>query len=60
MLDQSLNELKLIAKKRAFKDYKIMFKERLLNALNKSESVKESEKNFDDARKKKIRKKIVN
>ena len=60
MLDQSLNELKLIAKKRAFKDYKIMFKERLLSALNKSESVKESEKNLDDEKKKKIRKKIVN
>ena len=32
MLYQSLNKLKLIAKKRAFKDYKIMFKERLLSA----------------------------
>ena len=32
MLDQSLNKLKLIAKKRTFKDYKIMFKERLLSA----------------------------
>ena len=50
MVNLSLNELKTIAKIRGIKGYKIMPEERLLSNLNKSESVKESEKNFDDAR----------
>ena len=36
-----------------------MSKERLLKALNESESV-EKENNFDDARKKKIKKNLMN
>ena len=52
----SLNELKLIARSRGINDYKSMSKKRLLSALNKSETVNESEKNFDNARIKKIRK----
>ena len=32
------------------KDYTSMSEERLLSSLSESESVKESEKNFDDAR----------
>ena len=56
MLNLSLNELKLIAKSRGINDYKSMSKKRLLSAPNKSETVNESEKNFDDARIKKIRK----
>ena len=46
MLNLSLSELKLIAKSRSIKGYKSMSKERLLSALNESESV-ESEKDFD-------------
>ena len=56
MLDQSLNKLKLIAKKRTFKDYKIMFKERLLSAPEwiriimknnlSTQKIKEIEKNL--------------
>ena len=56
MLNLSLNELKLIAKSRGIKDYKSMSEERLLSSLTESESVKESEKNFDDARIEKIKK----
>ena len=56
MLILSLNELKLIARSRGINDYKSMSKKRLLSALNKSETVNESEKNFDNARTKKIRK----
>ena len=55
MLNLSLNELKVIARSRHVKGYKSMSKERLLSALNEWESV-ESEKNFDDTRKKKIKK----
>ena len=55
MLNLSLNELKPIARNRNIKGYKSMSKERLLSALNESESV-ESAKNFDDAKIKKIRK----
>ena len=55
MINLSLNELKLIAKSRRITDYKSVSKERLLSALNESESVK-SEKNFDDERIKKIKK----
>ena len=57
MLILSLNELKLIAKSRGIKGYKAMSKERLLSALNETESVKEGERN-DDARIKKIRKRF--
>ena len=38
MLNLSLNELKLIAKSRVFKRYKRVSKERLLSALDESES----------------------
>ena len=57
MLILSLNELKLIAKSRGIKGYKAMSKERLLSALNETESVKEGERN-DDARIKNIRKRF--
>ena len=40
MLNQSLNELKLIAKSRGIKGYKRMSQNRLLSVLNASESVK--------------------
>ena len=40
MLNLSLNELKQIAKMRRIKGYKNMSKERLLNALDESESAK--------------------
>ena len=56
MLNLSLNELKLIAKSRGIKGYKSMSEERLLSSLNESESVKETEKNFDDPRIEKIKK----
>ena len=56
MLNLTLNELKLIAKSRGIKGYKSMSEERLLSSLNESESVKETEKNFDDARIEKIKK----
>ena len=55
MLNLSLNKLKLIAKSRGIKGYKSMSKERLLSFLNESESVKGSEKKFDDARIEKIK-----
>ena len=47
-LNLSLNELKVITKSRDIKGYKSMSKGRLLSALNASESVEESEKNFGD------------
>ena len=50
MLNLSLNELKLVAKRRSIKDYKSMSKVRLLVALDKSESAK-SGNNFDNAKK---------
>ena len=56
MLNLSLDELKLIAKSTGIKGYKSMSEERLLSSLNESESVKENEKNFDDARIEKIKK----
>ena len=49
----SLNELKEIAKMRRVKGYKSMSKEKLLSALDESES-SESEKNIDNARIKQI------
>ena len=60
MLNLPLNEWRLIAKNRGIKGYKSMSKERLLSALNESELVKESEKNFVDARIKKIRANLIN
>ena len=48
MLDLSLIKLKLIAKSRGIKFYKSMSENRLLSALNVSESLKKSGKNFDD------------
>ena len=48
MLNLSLNELKVIVKSRGIKDYKSMSEDRLLSALNASESVEKSEKNLDD------------
>ena len=56
MVNLSLNELKTIAKIRGIKGYKSMSEERLLSVLNGSESVKKSEKFFDDARIEKIKK----
>ena len=49
-----LNELKQIAKMRRIKNYKNMSKERLLSALDESESA-ESKNNFDNARIKNIK-----
>ena len=42
--------------KTGIKGYKSMSEERLLSSLNESESVEESEKNFNDARIEKIKK----
>ena len=39
MLNLSINELKVVAKSRGIKDYKIISKERLLSALSESELV---------------------
>ena len=67
MLNLSPKELKTIAKIRSITGYKSMSEDRLLSALKSSESLKESEKNFDDTKPKinfskprieKIRKKI--
>ena len=51
MPNLSLNELKQIAKTRRIKDYKNMSKERLLNALDKSELAK----SLDNAKIEKIK-----
>ena len=51
MVNLSLNELKT-----GIKGYKSASEERLLSVLNESESVKENETNFDDARIEKIKK----
>ena len=51
MPNLSLNELKQIAKTRRIKDYKNMSKERLLNALDESESAE----SFDNAKIEKIK-----
>ena len=53
MLDVSLKELRTIAKIRGIKDYKIMFKDKLLSILDKPEQVKKS-KAIRDIRKKKL------
>ena len=50
MLNLSLKELKLIAENRGIKGYKSMSEDRLLSALKASQSLKESEKNFDDTK----------
>ena len=55
MTNLSLNELKLIARSRRIKGYESMSKTKLLSVLNESESA-ESEKNFENARIKEIRK----
>ena len=54
MPNLSLNELKQIAKMRRIKGYKSMYKERLLSALDESETAG-SRNNFNNARKKQIR-----
>ena len=56
MLKLSLNELKQIAKMSGIKGYKSMSQDRLKSSINESEPLKESEKNFDDARIEKIKK----
>ena len=56
MLNLSLNKLKVIAIIRVNKGYKSMSEKRLIYSINESESVKKSEKNFDDARIEKIKK----
>ena len=48
MLNQSLNELKLIAESRGIKGYKCMSRDTLSSVLNASESVKKSKKDLDD------------
>ena len=50
MLRLSRKELNVIAKIRSIKGYKSMSEDRLLSALKVSESLKESEKNFDDTK----------
>ena len=45
MLNLLLNELKLIAKIRGIKGYESMSEDKLLSALNESESVKSIRKN---------------
>ena len=50
MLNLSPKELKAIAKIRGIKGYKSMSEDILLSALKASESLKESEKNFDDTK----------
>ena len=50
MLKLSLNELKQITIMRGIKGCKSMSEERLVSSINESEPVKESEKNFGDAR----------
>ena len=50
MLHLSRKELNVIAKIRGIKGYKSMSEDRLLSALKVSESLKESEKNFDDTK----------
>ena len=54
MLKLTSDELKAIAEIRGIRGYESMSEERLLSSLNESESVKESENEFDDARIKKI------
>ena len=50
MLNLPPKELKVIAKFRDIKGYKSFSEDRLLSSLKASESLKESEKNFDDTK----------
>ena len=50
MLNLSPKELKAFARIRGIKGYKSMSEDRLLSALKASESLKISEKNFDDTK----------
>ena len=50
MLNLSPKELNTIARIRGIKGYKSMSEDRLLSARKASESLKESEKNFDDTK----------
>ena len=60
MLNLSLNELNLVAKRIGIKSYKNMSNERLLSALSESESVESAtllrKNSFDNERLKKTRK----
>ena len=56
MLKLTSDELKAIAEIRGIRGYESMSEERLLSSLNESESVKESDKNFDDRSIEKIKK----
>ena len=56
MLKLTSDELKAIAEIRGIRSYESMSEERLLSSLNESESVKESDKNFDDGSIEKIKK----
>ena len=53
-INLSLNDLETFEKIKGIKGYKSMPEEKLISSIN--ESVKESEKNFDDARIEKIKK----
>ena len=46
MLNLSLKELKLIAKKRTISDYKSMSKTELINAINISKTTKNGKKKY--------------
>ena len=59
ILNLSLHELKLITRNRLIKGNKSMSKERLLNALNESESA-QSERNLNNAKIKQIREDLIN
>ena len=50
MLNLSPKELKAIANTRGIKSYKNKSEDSLLSVLKESESLKESEKNFDDTK----------
>ena len=50
LLSLSPKESKVITKMRGIKGYKSMSEDRLLNSIKASESLKESEKNFDDTK----------
>ena len=62
MPNVTLNELKQMPKMRCVKSYKNMSKERLLSSLGESEynSIEHNENNFNNARKKRLQKILVN